>query len=284
MCRLASHNDLAAAMDDEYGDVPIAQLQILEDGDEKDDVAELPLLENGSEEDGSDVENDTVAEDDIHSSKEMNDVADKTAKDQHAKAEEDPLSLKNERVDFDLIADDEDDEGGPLALKQPRGFSKSGERMVVKILDSYGFEVPTDSHREYRVQEQKLKDSLSERQRCWNAVLESCAVDLRDIRGKSGTRREIRRGIPSSHRAAIWLAVSGASGRMAVDKGLYSELCLRILEVHKEVVDQIEKDLPRTCPDNSHFQVSSEYINVMRRLLTVYALYDIEVGYCMNPQ
>jgi len=65
-----------------------------------------------------------------------------------------------------------------------------------------------------------------------------------------------------AHRAELWMSISGAKERLEAEPEIYEDLLKRIEAdegiVEKEVVDQIEKDLPRTMPDNILFKKDQE--------------------------
>ena len=84
-------------------------------------------------------------------------------------------------------------------------------------------------------------------------------------------------GVPSPLREEVWMKVSGAYAMKQKDPKLYSTL-LRY-EFDQELVDMIKIDLPRTFPDNIHFD---QYKLGLFNILIAYAHHNREVGYCQG--
>lgn len=58
---------------------------------------------------------------------------------------------------------------------------------------------------------------------------------------------------------------------------LYIDHLNEISKLHPNILEQIEKDLPRTLPDNIHFEKKIESLS---RILKSYAIRNNIIGYC----
>lgn len=93
-------------------------------------------------------------------------------------------------------------------------------------------------------------------------------------------KRLARGGIPNEMRGMLWQHFSGSRRKLKSNRLTYREL-LSILDQANPALQQIERDLNRTFPGNSHFQ-KEEGIAALRRVLTAYSLWNTEVGYCQS--
>ncbi|XP_032809225.1 TBC1 domain family member 2B-like isoform X2 [Petromyzon marinus] len=96
----------------------------------------------------------------------------------------------------------------------------------------------------------------------------------------------MRSGVPHELRSRVWRwaveqHVRAIRGRHAAS--YYCELLERSHGQHNPAARQVELDLPRTLPNNRHFETqSSEGIVKLRRVLLAYAWHNPEVGYCQG--
>ncbi|XP_065079556.1 growth hormone-regulated TBC protein 1-A [Ochlerotatus camptorhynchus] len=90
-------------------------------------------------------------------------------------------------------------------------------------------------------------------------------------------KRFVRKGIPGPLREEVWMKSSGAHRMQQKEPSLYQTL-LRY-EYDQEISDQIKLDLPRTFPDNIHFE---QYKLGLYNVLITYAHHNKAVGYCQG--
>ncbi|XP_058452729.1 growth hormone-regulated TBC protein 1-A [Malaya genurostris] len=90
-------------------------------------------------------------------------------------------------------------------------------------------------------------------------------------------KRFVRKGIPGPLREEVWMKSSGAFRLQQKEPTLYETL-LRY-EFDQEISDQIKIDLPRTFPDNIHFE---QYKLGLYNVLITYAHHNKAVGYCQG--
>ncbi|XP_053694292.1 growth hormone-regulated TBC protein 1-A [Sabethes cyaneus] len=90
-------------------------------------------------------------------------------------------------------------------------------------------------------------------------------------------KRFVRKGVPGPLREEVWMKSSGAHGMQQKEPALYQTL-LRY-EFDQEISDQIKIDLPRTFPDNIHFE---QYKLGLYNVLITYAHHNKSVGYCQG--
>ncbi|CAO1405884.1 unnamed protein product [Diamesa tonsa] len=90
-------------------------------------------------------------------------------------------------------------------------------------------------------------------------------------------KRFIRKGIPLNLRCDVWMRTSGAHQSVEHNSKLYSELLTT--QYDAELVEVIKIDIPRTFPDNIHFDL---YKNRLFNILIAYAHHNTSVGYCQG--
>ncbi|XP_055542341.1 growth hormone-regulated TBC protein 1-A [Wyeomyia smithii] len=90
-------------------------------------------------------------------------------------------------------------------------------------------------------------------------------------------KRFVRKGVPGPLREEVWMKSSGAYKMQQKEPALYQTL-LRY-EFDQEISDQIKIDLPRTFPDNIHFE---QYKLGLYNVLITYAHHNKMVGYCQG--
>lgn len=91
-------------------------------------------------------------------------------------------------------------------------------------------------------------------------------------------KRYIRKGIPAPYRGDVWMRITGAEEARKANPNLYNSL-LNIEHFNKEISDSISIDLPRTFPDNIHFDAKKERLF---NILCAYAHHNRDVGYCQG--
>lgn len=116
---------------------------------------------------------------------------------------------------------------------------------------------------------------LTRRRIKWENLLQQ-NPDFRLISPK--LKRYIRKGIPGPYRADVWMKISGADEAKQRNPNLYRSL-LNIEHFNKEICDSISIDLPRTFPDNIHFDAKKERLF---NILCAYAHHNRDVGYCQG--
>ncbi|XP_039296162.1 growth hormone-regulated TBC protein 1 [Nilaparvata lugens] len=145
-------------------------------------------------------------------------------------------------------------------------------------VDEYGFERPSDfdyeSYEDFMSQYLKV---LAKRAKKWSTLM----IDAGTFSKSRLAKRYIRKGIPSEHRGAVWLAVSGAEALKAnFEPNLYDAMLEGPLD---EKVDEIIRtDLPRTFPDNIYFNSTDNHQQQLYRVLAAYAYHNPTVGYCQG--
>jgi hypothetical protein len=193
--------------------------------------------------------------------------------------------------------------------------------------DRYGFRKasPNITRQEYDAWDATYSEYLARRRKKWIAFLKDNSL-MTDRPNRfpprsAKTKRFIRKGIPPDWRGAAWFYYAGGPAILSKHRGVYDDLVRRAGldpngaatspeqrgEVKPMVVDDIEKDLYRTFPDNIRFkppprpQVSPpsessgqtgastsnqtpepEIITSLRRVLHAFALYNPRIGYCQS--
>lgn len=195
--------------------------------------------------------------------------------------------------------------------------------------DRYGFRKagPNVSRQAYDAWNAGYTEYLSRRRKKWIAFLkDNSLMTDRPIRfppRSTKTKRFIRKGIPPDWRGAAWFYYAGGPAILSKHRGVYEDLLRRaaldpngpgsmpglVGEVKPLIVDDIEKDLYRTFPDNIRFKPprtappppsspiggeegddavevepapEPEIITSLRRVLHAFALYNPRIGYCQS--
>uniref|UniRef100_A0A7S3Z688 Rab-GAP TBC domain-containing protein n=2 Tax=Lotharella globosa TaxID=91324 RepID=A0A7S3Z688_9EUKA len=99
-------------------------------------------------------------------------------------------------------------------------------------------------------------------------------------------KERVRKGIPQSLRGYAWLRLMGADKKIIENRGLYQKLSL----VPKpdgdvEPFRTIDRDVPRTFPDNTYLHGDDNKASAAERLrevLYAYVHYDKQVQYCQG--
>ncbi|KAK4170081.1 putative GTPase-activating protein [Cladorrhinum sp. PSN259] len=193
--------------------------------------------------------------------------------------------------------------------------------------DRYGFRKasPNVTRQEYDAWNVGYTDYLSRRRKKWIAFLKDNSLmtdrPMRFPPRSTKTKRFIRKGIPPDWRGAAWFYYAGGPAILAKHRGVYDDLVRRAAldprgpgqlsgqtgEVKPLIVDDIEKDLYRTFPDNVRFKpppkpqptapadgsdstaashpppdAEPEIITSLRRVLHAFALFNPRIGYCQS--
>lgn len=103
-------------------------------------------------------------------------------------------------------------------------------------------------------------------------------------------KKLIRKGIPPEWRGNAWFFYAGGNEKMNRNAGVYHKIVLDTAGLHSKETDVIERDLDRTFPDNKEFKRKDSddsthepiMITTLRRVLTAFALYQPQIGYCQS--
>ncbi|XP_055611701.1 growth hormone-regulated TBC protein 1-A isoform X1 [Uranotaenia lowii] len=141
-------------------------------------------------------------------------------------------------------------------------------------VDEYGFRREPDfDYKSYESIMNTYMQVLTTRGMKWQKFNKD--GDILKDRGK--LKRFVRKGVPLSLRKEVWMKTSGAFQLQQKEPALYQTL-LRY-EYDQEISDQIKIDLPRTFPDNIHFE---QYKLGLYNVLITYAHHNKTVGYCQG--
>ncbi|KAK5646956.1 hypothetical protein RI129_005420 [Pyrocoelia pectoralis] len=93
-------------------------------------------------------------------------------------------------------------------------------------------------------------------------------------------KRFVRKGIPSSEREAVWMAISGAETMQRRSNLQYNSL-KKYME-NKTITEMIKIDIPRTFPENIYFTNDNILPQQLFNILATFAHHNNEVGYCQG--
>ncbi|KAK3378877.1 hypothetical protein B0T24DRAFT_141664 [Lasiosphaeria ovina] len=190
--------------------------------------------------------------------------------------------------------------------------------------DRYGFRKASVNvtRQQFDAWDASYTEYLSRRRKKWIALLKENSL-MTDQPNRfpprsAKTKRFVRKGIPPDWRGAAWFYYAGGPAIMAKHRGVYDELVKRAAldptgsgkipgqtsEVKPLIIEDIEKDLYRTFPDNVRFRPQHpgqpantsqgadaepsemasepEMITSLRRVLNAFALYNPRIGYCQS--
>ncbi|GAB1319373.1 Rab-GAP TBC domain-containing protein [Madurella fahalii] len=193
--------------------------------------------------------------------------------------------------------------------------------------DRYGFRKANAyiTRQQYDAWDGPYSEYLARRRKKWIAFLKDNSL-MTDRPNRfpprsTKTKRFIRKGIPPDWRGAAWFYYAGGPAVLSKHRGVYEHL-IRRAGLHPEsppaapgetgevkplIVEDIEKDLYRTFPDNVRFKPpprppaenstedagsteagpsqpppEPEIITSLRRVLHAFALYNPRIGYCQS--
>lgn len=108
-------------------------------------------------------------------------------------------------------------------------------------------------------------------------------------------KKLVRRGIPPEWRGNAWFFYAGGHERLNKNVGLYDKIVADTEGTRNKDTEVIERDLHRTFPDNVLFRsnnsldsdtgseaAETEMISSLRRVLTAFAQYQPQIGYCQS--
>jgi hypothetical protein len=205
--------------------------------------------------------------------------------------------------------------------------------------DRYGFRKASQyiTREQYDTWDVSYTDYLARRRKKWVAYLKDNSLMTenpeRFPQRNAKTKRFVRKGIPPDWRGAAWFYYAGGPKILAKHPGVYDEMVRRAglepsgagkavagkCELKPIIVEDIEKDLHRTFPDNVRFrpprvtnlrrqaaspvgtedsqatltnqdgggvgtvtETEPEIISSLRRVLHAFALYNPRIGYCQS--
>ncbi|ODQ65871.1 TBC-domain-containing protein [Nadsonia fulvescens var. elongata DSM 6958] len=122
----------------------------------------------------------------------------------------------------------------------------------------------------------KLRDKS--KMRLWLEYLQTHGRNLTIIK-QATFYKLIRVGLPNRLRGELWELSSGSMYLRLSNQGEYDRILQENKDKHSYAIEEIEKDLNRSLPEYPAYQ-SSEGIERLRRVLTVYSWKNPDVGYC----
>ncbi|KAH8912657.1 hypothetical protein BR93DRAFT_905960 [Coniochaeta sp. PMI_546] len=224
------------------------------------------------------------------------------------------------------------DISGPIPqILESRSSSRAPTPVSVSLLaqepeedpssrDRYGFRKANQyiTREQYDKWDVSYTDYLARRRKKWVQYLKDNSLMTenpeRFPQRSAKTKRFVRKGIPPDWRGAAWFYYAGGPKILAKHPGVYDEMVRRAglepfgagkamagrCELKPIIVEDIEKDLHRTFPDNVRFRPSRatnpsrqaaspvgtedkpEIISSLRRVLHAFALYNPRIGYCQS--
>jgi hypothetical protein len=171
--------------------------------------------------------------------------------------------------------------------------------------DRYGFKKASDkiSAQQYNAWAGKYEEHISRRRNKWIALMSKNGLSTTEPtkfpEKCDKVKRYARKGYPPEWRGAMWWYYSGGQHLITQTEmvGLYASLVARVKrdELNKDDKDAIERDLDRTFPDNIHFRPEAatdlldgefddepKLIQDLREVLSCFALYTPNIGYCQS--
>ncbi|XP_048588764.1 growth hormone-regulated TBC protein 1-A isoform X2 [Nematostella vectensis] len=145
-------------------------------------------------------------------------------------------------------------------------------------VDEYGFHRPDDfDYKTYSEFMSSYIRILAHRATRWGSVLKGSSK----VKKSRKIKRFVRKGVPSSHRAQVWMDISGARKRMKKLPGYYQSLLES--ELDDIVRNSILTDIDRTFPENIYFGSSSDSLKQkLKNILVAYAVHNPKIGYCQG--
>ncbi|KAL5005119.1 hypothetical protein ScPMuIL_018575 [Solemya velum] len=154
------------------------------------------------------------------------------------------------------------------------------ENVLRSNVDGYGFERGQNfDHIVYDDFMSQYLSVLARRSARWREIVGRKSR----IQRSAKVKRFCRKGIPSEHRSAVWMSVSGAEERMKKRPHLYRNLLNGQHDEH--LIETINLDVHRTFPDNIYFTAADDPSGLRRPLYNVLlavATNNDKTGYCQG--
>ncbi|KAK6205475.1 rab-GTPase-TBC domain-containing protein [Scheffersomyces amazonensis] len=162
--------------------------------------------------------------------------------------------------------------------------------------DMYGFKKKSNlssiTPEHYNQWFEQYSQYLLERKQKWLSLMRTNGLNLpndstiptRFPPKSAKVKKLIRKGIPPEWRGNAWFYYAGGYEKLSKHNGLYKEIATN--GVKNKDSDVIERDLDRTFPDNKYFKSNDnnepKMIQSLRRVLTAFAHYKPQIGYCQS--
>ncbi|CAD1811830.1 unnamed protein product [Candida parapsilosis] len=196
---------------------------------------------------------------------------------------------------------------------------ESDAEILKSDFDRYGFKKSTSQGRsvaEYNAWFEQYSEYTIRRKKKWERVMKDHGLHILTASTSSSAGRNneeiptrfppksdkikkmVRRGIPSEWRGNAWFFYAGGYDKLRKHKGLYNKLVVETRDIQNKETEVIERDLFRTFPDNIYFNASiskdpptrevsytreeTALIKSLRRVLTAFAHYQPQIGYCQS--
>ncbi|GEQ72450.1 hypothetical protein JCM33374_g6137 [Metschnikowia sp. JCM 33374] len=215
-------------------------------------------------------------------------------------------SLPPSGRDSKISASSSDSRAGPVAFE-------INHQTLPAILDSdsdvYGFRKTSSMFgstvASYNKWFEKYSPHLASQQKKWVIQMKHHGLSSQTFNHTSPDRfppksdkikKLVRRGIPPQWRGNAWFFYAGGNERLNKNIGVYHKIVNDTEGVRNKDTEVIERDLHRTFPDNIHFRPDTppsdstsdtdaaepEMIASLRRVLTAFAHYSPQIGYCQS--
>lgn len=194
---------------------------------------------------------------------------------------------------------DKDTKPALLAFK-PVVLKIDKESILHSDYDMYGFKKDLtffDSSKEkYSEWFADYADQLAQQKKKWQVLLKNNGLGYssespsRFPPKSDKAKKLVRKGIPPEWRGEAWFFYAGGPERIHKNVGVYEKIVADTEGVTNKDTEVIERDLNRTFPDNIHFNLlilhgekfETERIRSLRRVLTAFAHYQPQIGYCQS--
>ncbi|KAK6458793.1 rab-GTPase-TBC domain-containing protein [Scheffersomyces xylosifermentans] len=194
--------------------------------------------------------------------------------------------------------------------------SENIEKILNSPYDRYGFRKSSTlhniTHDHYNEWFSDYSQYALRRKKKWHILMKNNGLHLEQedsiptrFPPKSDkVKKLIRQGIPAEWRGSAWFFYAGGHERLNKHIGVYSQIVRDTRDIHNKDTEVIERDLHRTFPDNIYFnsQITSPVnsssttlatdtsaappetpmIKSLRRVLTAFAHYQPQIGYCQS--
>ncbi|KAG5418573.1 hypothetical protein I9W82_004101 [Candida metapsilosis] len=194
----------------------------------------------------------------------------------------------------------------------------SDAEVLKSNFDRYGFKKSSSHGRsieEYNLWFEQYSDYTIRRKKKWERTMKDHGLNVESTTNISNSFQEevptrfppksdkmkkmVRRGIPSEWRGNAWFFYAGGYDKLRKHKGLYNKIVMETRDIQNKESEVIERDLFRTFPDNIYFNSSitkagsstpeasyvkeeTVLIKSLRRVLTAFAHYQPQIGYCQS--